>query len=235
MTPVAMPGIAAGRTWRRIVCHWVAPSASEPSRIDGGTARSASRAARITIGRTSRVRVMRAGEEDEAEVERAADDEGESEDAVDDRGHGGEVLDVELDQPVPPASRLSAYSSRIDRRTDADRDDEEDHARRSASRRADDRRAEAGLLAVSVEGGLVNRSRLRRVEPLTTAWISSASRPASAIATARAGAARRRPRSGSRRRAADRCSIAAVVAAGAGDGEAGRRAGRDRGSACHQS
>ena len=46
---------------------------------------------------------QRAGGEDEAEVERPADDEGEPEDAVDDRGHRGEVLDVDLDQPVPPA------------------------------------------------------------------------------------------------------------------------------------
>ena len=88
----------------RIVCHWVAPSASEPSRIEAGTARIASRAAMITIGSTSSARVSAAGSEDEAEVERAADDEGEPEDAVDDRGHRGEVLDVELDQPVPPAA-----------------------------------------------------------------------------------------------------------------------------------
>ncbi len=53
ITPVTMPGIEAGRTWRRIVCHWVAPSASEPSRIEGGTARIASRAAMMIVGRTS--------------------------------------------------------------------------------------------------------------------------------------------------------------------------------------
>ena len=33
----------------------------------------------------------------------AANDEREPENAVDDRGHGGEVLDVELEQPVVPA------------------------------------------------------------------------------------------------------------------------------------
>ena len=54
ITPVAMPGTAAGSTWRQIVCHWVAPSAWEPSRIDGGTARMASRPAMITTGSTSR-------------------------------------------------------------------------------------------------------------------------------------------------------------------------------------
>ena len=55
--PVAMPGIAAGSTCFQIVCHWVAPSAIEPSRIDGGTARSASRPAMITTGSTSSPRV----------------------------------------------------------------------------------------------------------------------------------------------------------------------------------
>src|SRR5215213_3758016 len=57
ITPVAMPGTDAGRTWRQIVCHWVAPRAIEPSRIEGGTARIASRPAMITTGRTSRPRV----------------------------------------------------------------------------------------------------------------------------------------------------------------------------------
>ncbi|GAH58101.1 unnamed protein product, partial [marine sediment metagenome] len=33
-----------------MVCHCVAPSAMEPSRMDEGTARSASRPAMITIG-----------------------------------------------------------------------------------------------------------------------------------------------------------------------------------------
>ena len=40
--PVAIPGTAAGRTWWLIVCHRVAPSASEPSRMELGTARIAS-------------------------------------------------------------------------------------------------------------------------------------------------------------------------------------------------
>ena len=62
ITPVAMPGIEAGRTCRQIVCHWVAPSASEPSRIEGGTARIASRAAMITTGSTSSAERQRAGE-----------------------------------------------------------------------------------------------------------------------------------------------------------------------------
>jgi len=53
ITPVAMPAIEPGRTCFQIVCHCVAPSAIEPSRIDGGTARIASRATMITTGRTS--------------------------------------------------------------------------------------------------------------------------------------------------------------------------------------
>ena len=48
-----MPASAPGRTCFQIVCHFVAPSASEPSRIDGGTARNASRETMITTGSTS--------------------------------------------------------------------------------------------------------------------------------------------------------------------------------------
>jgi hypothetical protein len=48
-----MPAIEPGRTCFQIVCHCVAPSASEPSRIEGGTARIASRATMITTGSTS--------------------------------------------------------------------------------------------------------------------------------------------------------------------------------------
>ena len=36
--PVIIPGIARGRTMRRIVCHLLAPQAYEPSRIELGTA-----------------------------------------------------------------------------------------------------------------------------------------------------------------------------------------------------
>ena len=36
IVPVAMPGIAEGRVWRQVVCHWVAPSASEPKRMSFG-------------------------------------------------------------------------------------------------------------------------------------------------------------------------------------------------------
>ena len=69
------PGSRPAAPGCRIVCHLVAPSASEPSRIDGGTARIASRPAMITIGSTSSASVSDAGEQDEAEVERPAHDE----------------------------------------------------------------------------------------------------------------------------------------------------------------
>ena len=57
-----MPGIDAGSTWRQIVCHCVAPSAIEPSRIEGGTARIASRAAMITTGQDQQAEGQRAGQ-----------------------------------------------------------------------------------------------------------------------------------------------------------------------------
>ena len=112
ITPVAMPGIAAGRTWRQIVCHWVAPSAIEPSRIDGGTARIASRAAMITTGSTSSPSVRPPASTTLPELERAAHEEGEAEDAVDDRRDRGEVLDVDLDRSGSTSASRSAYSSR---------------------------------------------------------------------------------------------------------------------------
>ena len=87
MTPVAMPAIEPGSTCFQIVCHCVAPSASEPSRIDGGTARIASRATMITTGSTSRASVIPPASSTGPMRQRAAHDEGEAEDAVDDRRH----------------------------------------------------------------------------------------------------------------------------------------------------
>ena len=49
-----MPGAAAGRTTRRIVWNLVAPVASEASRIERGTAASASSEATMTTGTVSR-------------------------------------------------------------------------------------------------------------------------------------------------------------------------------------
>ena len=60
MVPVRMPGSAAGSTCARTVCQRVAPSARPPSRIELGTARSASRDATMMIGSTSRLSVSAA-------------------------------------------------------------------------------------------------------------------------------------------------------------------------------
>ncbi len=54
ISPVRMPGAAAGSTTRRIVWNFVAPVASDASRIERGTADSASSAATITTGTVSR-------------------------------------------------------------------------------------------------------------------------------------------------------------------------------------
>ena len=52
-----MPGNALGRTIRRIVCHFPAPHAYDPSRIEFGTAESASSVATITTGSVNRASV----------------------------------------------------------------------------------------------------------------------------------------------------------------------------------
>ena len=71
------------------------------SRIDGGTARIASRATMITTGSTSSESVMPPASST-AHRQRPAHDEREPEDPVDHGGHRREVLDVDLDQPVEP-------------------------------------------------------------------------------------------------------------------------------------
>ena len=55
-----MPGAAAGSTTRRIVWNLVAPMASEASRIERGTAASASSEATMTTGTVRRARVREA-------------------------------------------------------------------------------------------------------------------------------------------------------------------------------
>ena len=52
-----MPGSARGSTIRRIVCHLPAPHAYDPSRIELGTAESASSVATITTGSVNRASV----------------------------------------------------------------------------------------------------------------------------------------------------------------------------------
>ena len=57
MTPVTIPPADAGNTWNQVVCHLVAPSAKDASRIVFGTAFNASRVATIMIGRINNASV----------------------------------------------------------------------------------------------------------------------------------------------------------------------------------
>ena len=87
--------------------------------------------AMITTGRTSRPSV-RPPARRTAEPERAAHEERQAEDAVDDRGHRGQVLDVDLDQAVPPALAVGVFLE-VDRGGDADGHDEAAHTTISQS------------------------------------------------------------------------------------------------------
>ena len=55
---MAMPGMAEGSVCRQVVCHGVAPRASEPNRISSGTARTASRVVMMMTGRISNARAI---------------------------------------------------------------------------------------------------------------------------------------------------------------------------------
>src|SRR5215211_7776193 len=85
-----------------------------------------------------------AREQRAAERQRAAHGERQPEDPVDDRGHGGEVLDVDLDQPVPPLRPVGVLLE-VDRGRDAERHDDrraDDHQPQGPP----DRRLDAGGL-----------------------------------------------------------------------------------------
>src|SRR5215218_3306041 len=139
ITPVAMPAIEPGSTCFQIVCHRVAPSASEPSRIDGGTARIASRATMITTGSTRRETVI-----PPASSTRPMDNEGEAEDPVDHRRHGREVLDVDLDHAVEP---LLAVGVLLEVHGGGDAQRHHEHsADHHQVERPDERRLDAGAL-----------------------------------------------------------------------------------------
>ena len=60
ISPVRMPGAAAGSTTRTMVWNLVAPMASEASRIERGTAARASSEATITTGTVSSASVRAA-------------------------------------------------------------------------------------------------------------------------------------------------------------------------------
>src|SRR5574339_1319208 len=57
MVPVRMPGMALGSTCDQTVCHLVAPTPKLALRSDRGTARIASCALMMMIGKTSKPRV----------------------------------------------------------------------------------------------------------------------------------------------------------------------------------
>ena len=99
--PVAIPGIAAGSTCRQTTCHFVAPSANAPCRMESGTARMASLDDTTTVGRTTECQDQAARKDDPSDAD-AAHDESESENPVDDGRDRGEILDVDLDGAVPP-------------------------------------------------------------------------------------------------------------------------------------
>ncbi len=60
MSPVRIPGAAAGSTTRSMVWSLVAPMATEASRMERGTAARASSEATITTGTVRRARVREA-------------------------------------------------------------------------------------------------------------------------------------------------------------------------------
>ena len=101
INPVKIPGVATGSTWCQIVCHFVAPSAYEPSRSDPGTARSASRVERMTTGSTSSASVD-APARTLRPMPIIRTNRPSPEQAVDDRRHRGEVGDVQLDDARTP-------------------------------------------------------------------------------------------------------------------------------------
>ncbi len=137
-----MPGIDAGRTCRHTTCHLVAPSANAPCRIESGH-----RANGLARGdydrRKNHEREDEAARQHHATYADSTDDEGEPENSVHDRRNRREVLDVHLDESVPPARPVRVLLE-IDRREDPDRhrEDEDDHAE---VERCQDRGTGAGL------------------------------------------------------------------------------------------
>ncbi len=99
--PRRCPERAAGRTTRRIVCHWVAPIASEPSRYERGTACSASSEIAMIVGRIITPRITAAGQRRRARPAEVLPDPGQHDDdpheAVDHRRDAREDLDRRLE------------------------------------------------------------------------------------------------------------------------------------------
>ena len=150
--PVAIPGTEFGSTVRQMVCQRVAPSASEPSRSDCGTALIASREVMIITGRISIDRVSAPVSSTGPSDSGSARDQGQAENAVDHAGNRGEILDVQFDRAVVPTGAVGVLLQ-VDRRHDADRDGD-DRGQHHEPERADDGGLATGRLGSDL-GGLV--------------------------------------------------------------------------------
>ncbi len=156
--PVRMPGLAWGRTTRRIVCHFDAPHATAASRSARGTAASAS-SVDDDHDRHRQERERERGPEDAAAAERrggqvvgverlvdpAADEvaeEPEPEDAEHDARDAGEV--VHRDPHRRDDEPLLRVLAQVERRDHAEGHDEDRHQERH-QHRAEDRGPDAAV------------------------------------------------------------------------------------------
>jgi hypothetical protein len=107
-TPVRMPGSAAGSTTLKVACARVAPSASDPSRIEPGTRSSSSSVVRAMIG----IIMMPSARPPASALNcfTGSTAIGVDEYADDDRRHAVERVGGKADQPTD--SRVPAYSDR---------------------------------------------------------------------------------------------------------------------------
>ena len=158
ISPVRIDGMTAGRTTRHIVSNFVAPSASEASRIPRGIAASPSSAETITTGTVRSASVSDAQRmppvpqvgvgSDSAKkspVDRPADEvdeEAEAEDAVDDRRDAGQV--VHGDPHGADDRSLLRVLAQVESRQDAERRHDEAHEEDHQDR-AEDGREDAPL------------------------------------------------------------------------------------------
>ena len=160
MVPVAMPGIADGRVWRQVVCQTVAPRArASPGGCRCGTARTASRVVMMMTGRISRARASGTAQHDAGVLEADQRHDRDGEQAVDDGGHGGEVLQVHLDEAVPPVGRVGELLE-VQRRGDAERDSHE-RGEAHQPQAAEDAGPESGCLRAHDRGVVGEEARCR--------------------------------------------------------------------------
>ena len=136
-----------------MVCHFVAPSASEPSRKPCGTARSDSSLAVMITGRTMNASVNQPASSEMFQP-KPVNEEADAEEAEDDGGHAGEIDDG---QPDGADDRpLAAVFAEVDGAEDAE-DERDGHRADDQQDRADDLRPDAarGVVIRLVIGDLV--------------------------------------------------------------------------------